>query len=134
MGHGKPSDWIDTPGEERSWTKILLLGSAGCLVLFIAAAALSTWGTCAGISSCCENAQRSHKAMAKPVQDLLDAVGNRDTQRAYLGLSTSYQKRHSQEEFDAFIAEHESKTCSVQPPISIQRWVPGTSATGTFSA
>ena len=104
MGIGQPSDWVDDSGGERNWGKILLLGGGGCLVLIIAAAALSTWGVCSGVNSCCERAEQQHAAMVMPVQSLLDAVGAGDTQRAYLGLGDAYRDTHTQAEFDAFIA------------------------------
>ncbi len=106
MGVGAPSDWVDDSGGERSWGKILLLGGGGCLVVIVALAALSTWGVCSGVGSCCNRIEEQHAAMVMPVQTLLDSVGAGDTQRAYLSLSDTYRQSHSQAEFDAFIAQH----------------------------
>jgi hypothetical protein len=105
MGHGRPSDWVDERGGS-SWGKIILLSGAGCLVLVLALAALSTFGTCAGVNSCCGRIEQQHAALARPAQDLLDAVGSGDNQRAYLGLSDQYRDAHTQREFDEFIGEH----------------------------
>lgn len=106
MGIGQPSDWVDDSGGERNWGKILLLGGGGCLVLIVGVAALSTWGVCSSVGSCCDRIEEQHAAMVKPVQDLVNAVGAGDTQRAYLGLSDTYRQEHTQAEFDAFIEEH----------------------------
>jgi ketosteroid isomerase-like protein len=106
MGVGQPSDWVDGGGGERPWAKILLLGGGGCLVVVIALGALSTWGVCSGVGSCCDRIEEQHAAMVMPVQNLLDAIGAGDTQRAYLSLSDTYREAHSQAEFDAFVEEN----------------------------